>query len=274
MLNLCRYRYLNTENNVPAVEQNHDFVRTNPMSLNHNCSVTEPDPGSGAFLTQDPGEVFFGSRISNLYLHKMVGQQIFFQHSLLLLFLDPGSGINPYVLYFIARTYLASKDGEVLAQVIRLAAPFEQREEAQVLRQLGGAQRRVHRQHVLRDQRQEVVVGHQLGLVGGGGVGAQAGQVQVRGVAQVKTFLHLRVEGGSEGRVKTQSRQSAKHTRWRERGWESPNSDEGIYTCGTHYIYVLCGLKSVLWVRACFHLAVLDLDPDTYWECGSGSWSM
>ncbi len=50
----------------------------------------------------------------------------------------------------------------------------------------------MHSQHVLRDQRQEVVVGHQLGLVGGGGVGAQAGQVQVRRVAQVKTFLHLR----------------------------------------------------------------------------------
>ncbi len=88
--------------------------------------------------------------------------------------------------------------------MIRLAAPLEQGEEAQVLRQLGGAERRVHRQHILRDQRQEVVVGHQLGLVGGGGVGAQAGQVQVRGVAQVKTFLHLRVEGGSEGKSSNQ----------------------------------------------------------------------
>ncbi len=80
--------------------------------------------------------------------------------------------------------------------MVRLAAPLEEGEQPQVLRQLGGAESRVHRQHVLRDQRQEVVVGHQLGLVGGGGIGAQAGQVQVRGVAQVKTFLHLRVEGG------------------------------------------------------------------------------
>ncbi len=29
------------------------------------------------------------------------------------------------------------------------------------------------------------------------------------------------------------------HTRWPEKGWESPNSDEGTY-CGTLYIYVLC----------------------------------
>ncbi len=27
------------------------------------------------------------------------------------------------------------------------------------------------------------------------------------------------------------------NTRWRERGWESPNSDD----CGTLYMYVLCG---------------------------------
>jgi hypothetical protein len=88
--------------------------------------------------------------------------------------------------------------------VVRLAAPLEQGEKAQVLRELRGAQRRVHRQHVLRDQRQEVVVGHQLGLVGGGGVGAQAGQIKVRGVAQVKTFLHLQGRGGSEGKSSNQ----------------------------------------------------------------------
>jgi hypothetical protein len=28
--------------------------------------------------------------------------------------------------------------------------------------------------------------------------------------------------------------------RWRKRGWENPNSDEGTH-CGTLYIYVLCG---------------------------------
>ncbi len=34
------------------------------------------------------------------------------------------------------------------------------------------------------------------------------------------------------------------HTRWRERGWESPNFDEEIH-CGTLYIYVLCVCTSV-----------------------------
>ncbi len=33
------------------------------------------------------------------------------------------------------------------------------------------------------------------------------------------------------------------HTRWREKGWQSPNSDEGTFTCGTLFIYVLCGLS-------------------------------
>ncbi len=33
------------------------------------------------------------------------------------------------------------------------------------------------------------------------------------------------------------------HTRWRERGWESPNADEGTYTVVLLYIYVLRGLK-------------------------------
>ncbi len=37
------------------------------------------------------------------------------------------------------------------------------------------------------------------------------------------------------------------HTRWREKGWESPNSDEGTYTVVLFiYIYVLC--------RASLHL--------------------
>jgi hypothetical protein len=31
------------------------------------------------------------------------------------------------------------------------------------------------------------------------------------------------------------------HTRWRERGWESPNSDEGTYTVVLCIVYVLCG---------------------------------
>ncbi len=37
------------------------------------------------------------------------------------------------------------------------------------------------------------------------------------------------------------------HTRWRERGWRSPNSDEGTYSvlCGTLYMYILCGQSIV-----------------------------
>jgi hypothetical protein len=36
------------------------------------------------------------------------------------------------------------------------------------------------------------------------------------------------------------------HTRWRERGWESPNSNEWTMDihCGTLYIYVLCAPPS------------------------------
>jgi hypothetical protein len=34
------------------------------------------------------------------------------------------------------------------------------------------------------------------------------------------------------------------HTRWRERGWESPNSDEGTYTV-VLFIYVLCAPVSI-----------------------------
>jgi hypothetical protein len=30
------------------------------------------------------------------------------------------------------------------------------------------------------------------------------------------------------------------NTRWRERGWESPNSDEGHTLCSTLYMYILC----------------------------------
>jgi len=90
-----------------------------------------------------------------------------------------------------SQLHLSRKDGEVLAQVIRLTAPLEQGEQAQVLRELGGAERGVHAQHILGDEGEEVVVGHELGLVAGGGVGAQARQVQVRGIAQVKPFLHL-----------------------------------------------------------------------------------
>ncbi len=32
------------------------------------------------------------------------------------------------------------------------------------------------------------------------------------------------------------------HTRWRERGWESPMFQRGYIHCGTLYIYVLCAL--------------------------------
>ncbi len=34
------------------------------------------------------------------------------------------------------------------------------------------------------------------------------------------------------------------HTRWRERGWESPNSNEGTYTVAL-YIHVLCGYAAI-----------------------------
>jgi hypothetical protein len=35
------------------------------------------------------------------------------------------------------------------------------------------------------------------------------------------------------------------HTRWREKGWESPNSDEGTYTA-VLYLYTLCRGRSLL----------------------------
>jgi hypothetical protein len=35
------------------------------------------------------------------------------------------------------------------------------------------------------------------------------------------------------------------HTRWRERGWESPNSNEGTYTV-VLFIYVLCAWTSFI----------------------------
>jgi hypothetical protein len=55
------------------------------------------------------------------------------------------------------------------------------------------------------------------------------------------------------------------HTRWRERGWESPSSNAETYTVvGTLYIYILCGIhhlyrtvhhklkKTILWVKVLF----------------------
>ena len=61
--------------------------------FNNNTSVSVADPGSGAFLTPD-----FQNKII-YFLVKFVAtkkelQQIFFHPSLLLLFLDPGSGMG------------------------------------------------------------------------------------------------------------------------------------------------------------------------------------
>ncbi len=65
-------------------------------------------------------------------------------------------------------------------------------------------------------------------------------------------------------------RRSMCHTRWRERGWESPNSDEGTYVhCGTLYIYVLCAtihinrphLERVALLRHFPHAVLNEADP-------------
>ncbi len=44
------------------------------------------------------------------------------------------------------------------------------------------------------------------------------------------------------------------HTRWRERGWESPNSDDGTYTVVLFvYTYFVMGtLTGKLWTKDCY----------------------
>ncbi len=71
-------------------------------------------------------------------------------------------------------------------------------------------------------------------------------------------FAHQQLWRG----VATQSRQSAKlflqsahsegHTRWLERGWESPNSDEGTYNVVLiKYTYFVGGELMQLSTRIC-----------------------
>jgi hypothetical protein len=53
------------------------------------------------------------------------------------------------------------------------------------------------------------------------------------------------------------------HTRWRERGWESP----GTYThYGTLYIYVLCGRDERVGIYK-IQMKIQKEDPYSYWYC-------
>jgi hypothetical protein len=57
------------------------------------------------------------------------------------------------------------------------------------------------------------------------------------------------------------------HTRWRERGWESPNSDEGTYTV-VLCIYVLCEWASRIPVGQSLTIfQSVTLSRPQHWNC-------
>jgi hypothetical protein len=57
---------------------------------------------------------------------------------------------------------------------------------------------------------------------------------------------HHRVRQSAKLFSSRRSWDSQPHTRWRERGWESPNSDEGTYTLVRYSVYIssLCAART------------------------------